>query len=335
MMGKVKNCFDRSLADLNENDNVGSFLRSGVDGSLITSGNGASDNVANTFEGLDTRAFAYAWDSVGDNWDRLQINASGELKVAAAIDVANDFVYNEDTAHATGDAGAFGLTIRMADINGVNAALLAGTEGDYQGSYTNNKGELYVVDSAGNALLATIDSSLSAIDADTSNIASDTAAMVIDLAAIEVEQLAQGVTLDSILTDTNAMVVDLAAIEVEQLAQGVTLDSLLTEAQKANYIGNCLRTAETSQFLKSTQVNATITQGALIASALANRTGFYVQNCGNREVYVAEAGVIDAAAVGLKLPCGAIADFKFASSASVDIEAIGGTQDLRVMEYAC
>lgn len=300
MIGKTKWCFDPALGDLSENDNIGAFVRAGTDGDAISSGDGNSDNVANTFEGLDVRSFLFGYDATGDNWDRLQINSSGELLVSANLTVDNDFAHAEDDAHVSGDVGSFSLSIRLDDIDGVNTAYLAGTNGDYQGFFTDEKGQLYVTDESGNAILTTIDS-----------------------------------VLDSILVDTNAMVVDLAAIEVELLDQGTTLDSMLVELQEFKYIGDCLRVTDAAQSLKTTAVSATGTQADLLTAALSNRTGLYVQNCGNREVYIAEDGAADAAVTGLKLPCGAIADFRFGASARLDIKAIGGTQDVRVLEYAC
>lgn len=328
MIGKEHICFDPALGDLSENDNIGAFVRAGTDGDPISSGDGSSDNVANTFEGLDARSFMFAYDATGDNWDRLRINSSGELLVSANLTVDNDFAHAEDDAHVSGDIGSFSLSIRLDDIDGVNTAYIAGANGDYQGFFTDEKGQLYVTDESGNALLTTIDSVLD-------NILIDTNAMVVDLAAIEVELLDQGTTLDSILVDTNAMVVDLAAIEVELLDQGTTLDSVLVELQKNKFIGDCLRVTDAAQSIKTTAVSATGTQADLLTSALSNRTGLYVQNCGNRPVYIAEDGAADAAATGLKLSCGAVAEFKFGASARLDIKAAGGTQEVRVLEYAC
>lgn len=78
----------------------------------------------------------------------LQVDSNGRLKVATVVSVEpSDAEYAEDSAHTTGDAGIFGLSIRIDDIDGANSALLAGTEGDYQGTFTNAKGELYVKDS--------------------------------------------------------------------------------------------------------------------------------------------------------------------------------------------
>ena len=139
-------------------------------------------------------------------------------------------IYAEDSAANSGDElQAIGL-VRQDTL-----AISTSTDGDYGNFKSNAKGELYVIDTDGNALLTTIDADtgamavdlaaievlitagnvdlaaievlLTTIDADTSAIALDTAAMVVDLAAIEV-------LLTSIDSDTAAMVVDLAAIEV-------------------------------------------------------------------------------------------------------------------------
>ena len=156
--------------------------------------------------------------SADGDYAALQVDASGRLRVIADIDLnglPSEFL--EDSAHTSGDSGMHMLAVRQDVL-----ASSTTTDGDYGSIKTNAKGEQYVIDSDGNALLTTI-------DADTGSIASDTAAMVVDLAAIEVEQAAQGITLDSILVDTSAMVVDLAAIETELLDQGTTLDSIETE----------------------------------------------------------------------------------------------------------
>lgn len=122
---------------------IGSYTRAGTDGDLISSGDGSSDNVANTFEGLDTRGFLFGWDSAGDNWDRVQISG-GKLQVDAELTADFDFVYDEDTAHTTGDAGGYVLSVRVDDLDSVPASVLAGTEGDYQSFITGPNGELFI-----------------------------------------------------------------------------------------------------------------------------------------------------------------------------------------------
>ena len=94
----------------------------------------------------------------------------GRLKVVADLDVDFDFIYAEDSVHNSGDLGSFQLSIRLDDLTADNSAQLAGTNGDYQGFFTNDKGELYVKDSDVLAQLVTIDSVLDAIKVDTGNI---------------------------------------------------------------------------------------------------------------------------------------------------------------------
>lgn len=229
-MAKDRLIFDTTDANtIAETDHVGAHTLSGA-GDLITSGDGSSDNVANTFEGLDIRSFAYGYDSVGDNWDRIQ-QVSGAMKVFIddgdfEVDVVINAEKAEDAAHSSGDTGNYVLAVR-ADSRPANANTDA--DGDYASFFVNASGEQWVKDADTLAQLVTIDAVLDTIK-------SDTAAMVVDLAAIEAELLDQGTTLDSILSDTNAMVVDLAAIEAELLDQGTTLDSMdstLTALSKA------------------------------------------------------------------------------------------------------
>lgn len=84
-------------------------------------------------------------DSDGD-FSFLQLDSQGRLRVDAEVSVSTGSDKVEDTAHATGDVGCFNLTIRLDDLTADNSALLAGTDGDYQGQFTNSKGETYVHD---------------------------------------------------------------------------------------------------------------------------------------------------------------------------------------------
>lgn len=232
--------FDTTDANtIAETDHVGAHTLSGA-GDLITSGDGDSDNVANTFEGLDSRSFLFGYDAVGDNWDRLQ-QVAGAMKVYIddgdfEVDVVINAEKAEDSAHVSADIGNYVLAVR-ADSRPTDANTSA--DGDYASFFVNDSGELYVKDTDVLSQLVTIDGVLD-------NILVDTNAIVVDLAAIEVELLDQGTTLDSILTDTNAIVVDLAAIEIEQLAQGVTLDSILVDTSSIDSSITALSKAEDS-----------------------------------------------------------------------------------------
>ncbi len=215
--------------------NVGAYIRSD-DGTLITHTTdgsreaidvytelGQTEDAAHTSGDTGVMSLAVAAHTEGaihsadGDYAPLQVDSSGRLRVVADLDTTNLAEKAEDSAHSSGDIGNYVLAVRQDTL-----ATSTDADGDYGSFKTNAKGELYTIDTDGNALLTTI-------DADTSSIAVDTAAMVVDLAAIETELLDQGTTLDSILTDTNAMVVDLAAIETELLDQGTTLDSIDAE----------------------------------------------------------------------------------------------------------
>lgn len=116
--------FDATILD--DGANVGSWLRAGTDGSLISSGDGSADNVASTFEGIDTRGFLFGYDSVGGNWDRLQSSSGNlhvDIKSPLEVDVLIEAEKVEDTAHASGDIGNFVLAIRD---DGVQASAVSG-----------------------------------------------------------------------------------------------------------------------------------------------------------------------------------------------------------------
>jgi hypothetical protein len=159
--------------------------------------------------------------------DVYLINA-GDIQVESNAEKA------EDSAHVSGDVGNFVLGIRQ-DVLGSSTDA----DGDYAAFKQNEKGEQYVIDTDGNALLTTIDSVLDAI--------------AVDIAAIEIEQLAQGIVLDAIAADTAAMVVDLAAIEVEQLAQGITLDGILVDTGSIDSSITALSKAEDSVHVSGDQ----------------------------------------------------------------------------------
>ncbi len=78
--------------------------------------------------------------------------------------------------------------------------------------------------------------------------------------------------------------------------------------------------------------SATSTQSALVSSVLSNRKFLIVQNLGNRKVYIAESGATDAAATGLRLSSGAVAEFRLGANVNLDVKAAGGTQDVRILQ---
>ena len=160
----------------------------------ITADPGLSGNVAiSTSDGTNLSLSGAALTGGTDETELTDANGDytafstdkyGRIKTVTDLDVDFDFVYAEDTPHNTGDLLAFVGSIRMDDVDGANSALLAGTEGDYQGFFTNAKGELHVRDNDVYDTLIIIDS-------------------VLD--NMYTEQLDQGTTLDSIETELQSL----------------------------------------------------------------------------------------------------------------------------------
>ena len=136
----------------------------------ITADPGSSGNVAiSTSDGTNLSLSGAALTGGTDETELTDANGDytafstdkyGRIKTVTDLDVDFDFVYAEDTPHNTGDLLAFVGSIRMDDVDGANSALLAGTEGDYQGFFTNAKGELHVRDNDVYDTLIIIDSVL-------------------------------------------------------------------------------------------------------------------------------------------------------------------------------
>lgn len=81
--------------------------------------------------------------SADGDYAPLQVNANGRLKVDAELDVDFDYVYAEDSAHASGDLGAYILAVRQDTLSSSTSA-----DGDYGSFKINALGELYVTSSS-------------------------------------------------------------------------------------------------------------------------------------------------------------------------------------------
>jgi hypothetical protein len=78
--------------------------------------------------------------SADGDYAPLQVNAAGELKVAAQVTVnAGDAEFLEDSAHASGDAGLHMLAVRQDTL-----AASTSADGDYSSLKVNALGRLYV-----------------------------------------------------------------------------------------------------------------------------------------------------------------------------------------------
>jgi hypothetical protein len=76
--------------------------------------------------------------SADGDYAPLQVNANGRLKVDAELDVDFDYVYAEDSAHSSGDLGAYMLAVRQDTL-----ASSTSTDGDYASLKVDSLGRLW------------------------------------------------------------------------------------------------------------------------------------------------------------------------------------------------
>lgn len=320
--------FDTTDANtIAETDHVGAHTLAG-DGTLITSGDGNSDNVANTFEGLDMRSFMFGYDSTGDNWDRIQ-QTSGAMNVFIdggdfEVDVVINAEKAEDSAHTTADVGNYVLGVRMDDVDGANSALLAGTEGDYQSFFTNAKGELHVRDNDTVDLLTTIDT-------DTGVIAGDTTSIDATLTALSKAE-------DSVHVSGDQGIMGLAVRNDAGTALAADGDyiPMTTDSAGALYVN--VASIQDAALANTAIANAVNTLGVastaedVVASPLANRKYLYIYNNDNRTAFVGATGVTSAN--GFPLSPGSVLELR--AGASVDIEWVSPkvSHEIRTLELS-
>lgn len=231
---------------------------------------------------------------------------------AADIEVGVNSEFAEDSAHTTGDIGSQVLAVRQDTLASSTSA-----DGDYASFKVNTTGELYTKDSDAKSVLDTIDTVLD-------NIYIDTQAMVVDLAAIETEQLAQGITLDTIAGDTTSIDSTMTGLSqaedsahvsgdagIQSLAvRNDTLSTLAdtdgdyapfqVDASGALYTYltgsdpltvNDAALAEGAIGSKADTLGAAATAENVVGTNQASRKYLFVYNNDNRKVYIGGSGV--------------------------------------------
>jgi hypothetical protein len=324
--------FNTTVTD-DDRDNVGAYVRSS-DGTLIT------HTTENSNERLDVDAAIR-----GSNGDAITVTGGAlDVNLASGTITINEAdIFAEDSAHTTGDSGSFVLAVRQDTL-----AASTSADGDYAAFKVDGVGSLYVTDSGATALLTSIDS-------DIGNIAADTAALVVDLAAIEVEQLAQGTTLDSILAvngtiraNTSSIDATLTGLSKSEDAAHASGDAgimslavrndtlaalagadgdyapLQVNADGALYVDVGTISVDDAALantdFSTTQTSITTTSGS-VASALPNRKYILIRNEGTKKMFIGKttattAGFPISPGETLMLRAGAAIDFKAVTSSS-------------------
>jgi hypothetical protein len=259
--------------------------------------------------------------SADGDYSPLQVDSSGRLRVVADFTVNFDYVYAEDTAHASGDLGAYVLTVRQDTLASSTSA-----DGDYASFKTNNLGELYVKDSSANTTLSSILSEIQSIThaEDTAHTSGDAGVMSLavrnDTGAVLAGTDGDYIPLttdasgnlritgtvsisgtfaeDSAHTSGDSGMHSLA-VRKDALASNVSADG--DYASFIQWSEGSLKTVDMPNIsILGTAVTVTDTATALPASALANRRLAIIQNRGSKSIFVGPAGVTSAN--GLEVP---------------------------------
>lgn len=295
---------------------------------------------------------------VGANGDYapLQVDALGRLRVNADINVNNDFVYAEDSAHASGDLGAFTLLVRQDTL-----AASTSADGDYGAFKSNNLGELYVFDTTTHTTLSSILTELQSVTyaEDSGHVSAD-----------------PGIFALAVRNDTNAVLtsadLDYSAIAVDSAGRLKVVATVTANAEKAEDsasasgdIGNfvlavrndatsslvsangdyaafqidalgrvkTLERADTSNLQQLVSVSTTAT--LLPASALANRQHVVLQNTGDKSIFIGSATVTATGATqGIEVPRGGFWEGDIGPNNLLYGIVATGTQNMAVWELA-
>lgn len=314
--------FDTTDANtIADSDHVGSHTLSGA-GDQITSGDGSADNIANTYEGLDTRGFMFGYDSVGDNWDRIQ-QVSGAMKVFIddgdfEVDVVINAEKAEDAAHSSGDTGNFVLAVRQDTL-----AASTDTDGDYAAFKVDSVGSLYTRDTNAAALLTTIDADTGSIDTtltglshaeDAAHVSGDAGIMGL---AVRNDTLAALADTDGDYAPLQVDADGALYVNVASSGELTVTDAALANTAIANAV-NTLAAANTAE--------------DVVASPLANRKYLWIYNNDNRKVYIGASGV--SAADGFPVSPSSYVELR--AGAAIDIEWVSAKtgHDIRTLELS-
>jgi hypothetical protein len=208
--------------------------------------------------------------SANGDYSPLQVDATGNLRVAGTFSVDFSYDYAEDSAHSSGDIGAFVLGVRQDTLTSSTSA-----DGDYAAFKVNSVGSLYTHDTSANSSLSSILSELQAI-----TFAEDSAHSSGDMGVMS---LAVRNDSDSALAGTSG---DYAPTQVDALGRV----KVISRANVSNL---------------QQQVGLSTSATALPASALANRQNILIQNTSNQSMWIGSATVTSSGAtVGIEIPKG-------------------------------
>jgi hypothetical protein len=312
------------------------FLAINTDGSIL--GMYAEDS-AHASGDIGAQMLAVRQDTPGSlvsadgDYAPLQVDSAGRLRVISDLTAAFDFVYAEDSAHASGDSGAFMLAVR----NDGGATSLTSADGD----------SAIAVDEFGRVL--TVGSSVTAYAEDSAHTSGDQGDFILavrqdtlssstsadgDYAAFKVNSLG------ALYTSPVGNVADDAAdsgnpIKVGSRAESGALTAvadgdradLLSDSFRRIYVNNSSNIS-----VEDTAVLVGTSATALPASNLTGRKKIYVQNLANAPIFLGGSGVTTSN--GIRIAAGAVWEDEVGDDVNLFAIKAAGTADVRVLELA-
>lgn len=358
--------FDTTDANtIADSHHVGAHTLSGT-GDLISSGDGSSDNVVSTFEGLDVRSFMFGYDSVGGNWDRLRITNGGlDVNVSGPmnIDVQVNAEKPEDSAHVSADIGNFVLTVRDDGANATSTvgpnvftAVVPGTTGNSIALIFDGIADVTTVVAAWNAAnpantVAFTGSGATVPTAQTVTLSGGAAHTTFTSANKDYAPFVTNSTGHLKVTDTEVLA---------KLNAGLTVTASNLDIRDLVHTQDSIRLGDGTSFYTSTTVggdlgldvfqindpavaNVAIANGvntldaanvaeAVVASPLANRKDLYIYNNSNRTSFIGGAGLT--VANGFPLDVKTYMELRAGSAINVQFISTTIGQELRYLELA-
>lgn len=339
-----------NTASLAEGATIGSYLVDAAGNLLTSSSIGGKQrlDVNAPSEHIDGSAYAAASDylmSMGavdesGNWQPLNINAAGELAVAATVNFAGD--YAEDSAHVSGDIGLFSLLVRQDSLASSTSA-----DGDYGAFKSNAKGELYVKDTDALAELVLIKGDTASIASSSSTSASNSTAIAASVASIDSKST-------TIASNTGSSAATLSALSKAEDAaassgdQGIQALAVRKDAQGSNVSADgdysslqtwsegSLKVVDVANgAILQQQVAVSTTAAQIPAANLANRKTLMVQNTGSSKVWIGSATLTSSgAAAGIELPANSFMELECGPAVVVYAKTNAGSGQLNVLEMA-
>jgi hypothetical protein len=324
MIAKERLIFDTS--NISESDKVGSFILS-ASGTVIThtteGGKEALDvNIANasvvvSATNLDIRDLAFATDKVDVSGSSVSI--SGDVNVTQGTSpwvVSATNLDIRDLAFATDKVDVSGSTVELG------ATTLAALE-----TITVDQGTSPWVVSATNLDIRDLAFATDKVDVSGSsvsisgdvNVTQGTSPWVVSATDLDIRDLAAATDSVSAWTKDgsgNSIGSVAGALNVNLASSAISID-VQEEANTA---------------IAAQATSVTSTSAALLASQQAGRKYLFVQNLGNRSIYIGPSGVSTAS--GLRLSGGSVAELRLGPALSLHAVTDSGSQDTRLLQLA-